>query len=178
MSCPGRLSSWRRASPTRWADPRSPEDARCPYSRASSPTCRPWTPPRSRGAVSDRPQRRLLAGATPCRQTSSASTARLPRGQLVAYLQRIEGGRAAGSPQAGKGQACSPLWTRVKRSSCPAAWLLKNTLIDYWRQVHKRWLWDLPHRQQPLPVGALRPLGPLQEQHVHHHRQETSTVNP
>ena len=47
----------------------------------------------------------------------------------------------------------------------PKGMVLKNTLIDYWREIHQaRGLSGDQHAHHPQPraVGAQRPLGPLQ----------------
>ena len=46
----------------------------------------------------------------------------------------------------------------------PKGMTLKNTLLDYWRQVHKKYGYveiSTPIIPQPSAVGAFRPLGPL-----------------
>ena len=53
----------------------------------------------------------------------------------------------------------------------PKGMVLKNTLLDYWREIHQksRLRGDFhAHYLEPQPVGDLRPLGSLQKQHVHH----------
>ena len=57
----------------------------------------------------------------------------------------------------------------------PKGMVLKNTLIDYWREVHKRY--GYVEVSTPMILNrhlweTLRPLGPLQREHVHHrHRR-------
>ena len=97
--------------------------------------------------------------------------------ELDAYLQRIEAGQEAGSPQAGEGAGPVHHYGRGPRLPLlPAprhgAEEHPHRLLAAGAQA-LRLCGDLyPHHAQPLPVGALRPLGPLQEQHVHHrHRR-------
>ena len=56
----------------------------------------------------------------------------------------------------------------------PNGMILKNELLQYWREIHRAAgyveIHAADHEQEP--VGDLRPLGPLQGQHVlHHHRR-------
>ena len=84
------------------------------------------------------------------------------------------GGQKAGPPQAGQGAGPVHAAGRgppASPSSCPRGMVLKNLLIDYWREVHKKYGYvevSTPVILKPQAVGALWPLGPLQGQHVHH----------
>ncbi len=53
----------------------------------------------------------------------------------------------------------------------PKGMMLKNTLLDYWRQIHKKGGLCRgidPDYPKPFPLGNLRSLGPLQREYVHH----------
>ena len=53
----------------------------------------------------------------------------------------------------------------------PKGMVLKNTLLDYWREIHKKagYVGDFhPDHPEPTALGDLRSLGSLQRQHVHH----------
>ena len=57
----------------------------------------------------------------------------------------------------------------------PNGMMLKNTLLDYWREIHHKAGYveiSTPHDHEQAAVEDLRPLGPLQGQHVlHRHRR-------
>ena len=53
----------------------------------------------------------------------------------------------------------------------PKGMVLKNTLLDYWREIHNKagYVGDFhPDHAEPSAVGDLRSLGSLQREHVHH----------
>ena len=53
----------------------------------------------------------------------------------------------------------------------PKGMVLKNTLLDYWREIHNKagYRGDFhPDHAEPSAVGDLRSLGSLQRKHVHH----------
>ena len=53
----------------------------------------------------------------------------------------------------------------------PKGMVLKNTLLDYWREIHNKAGYveiSTPIMLEPSAVGDLRSLGSLQREHVHH----------
>ena len=51
----------------------------------------------------------------------------------------------------------------------PKGMVLKNTLLDYWREIHNRLCGDFhTDHAEPPSVGDLRSLGSLQREYVHH----------
>ena len=53
----------------------------------------------------------------------------------------------------------------------PNGMILKNTLLDYWREIHRKAGYveiSTPIMLSRQPVGDFRTLGSLQREHVHH----------
>ena len=178
----GHRTSWRkRTSPTRWSSSTTcPRTRRSPsISRATLPTCAP-----ARTCLS--------TGQVKAFKLMSVAGAYWRGNEKNKMLQRIYGTAFPKPRRAGRLRA--RCWRRPKSAttaSWAASWIcstcceegpgfpfflpkgmvLHNTLVDYWREMHRkaRLSGDQdPHDPQPRAVGAVRPLGPLPGEHVHH----------
>ena len=144
-------ASWRRrASPTRWSSSTTCRRTRssASTSRASSWTCAPvptWTPPAGSRAT---PIKLTACNAAYWPGDSNRQTLQRVYGvafpkkeELDAYLERLEEAKRRDHRKLGKELG---LFMMAEEGPgfpffLPKGMVLKNTLLDYWRQCHKRY---------------------------------------